>query len=194
MPVAPPAPPPTCVAILLAAGGGERFEGATHKLLAPLRGGPVAARAVKAVLRAGFSHVVVVTGAVPLPLPDHPALHVVHHPGWHAGQATSLQVGLDAARSLGADSVVVGLADQPFITADDWRRVAAAGSAIAVATFDGHRSPPVLLDRSVWPLLPASGDEGARALMRLRPELVSEIPCTGNPGDVDTLEDLARWS
>jgi len=42
--------------------------------------------------------------------------------------------------------------------------------------------------------LPSSGDEGARALLRGSKHAVGEVPCDGHPGDVDTVEDLERWS
>ena len=43
-------------------------------------------------------------------------------------------------------------------------------------------------------LMPVSGDEGARTLMRHRPEMVEAIVVDGDEADVDTLEDLRRWS
>jgi CTP:molybdopterin cytidylyltransferase MocA len=176
--------------VVLAAGGATRFSGDGHKLLAPFRGRPLVTWAVDAATTAALDDIVVVTGSVDVPV-DTP---VVHNPDWASGLASSLRVGVGHARARGHDVVVVGLADQPLVPASAWRSVAAADAPIAVATFDGDRRPPVRLAAAVWDLLPTSGDEGARALMRERPDLVVEVACDGEPADIDTAEDLARWS
>jgi CTP:molybdopterin cytidylyltransferase MocA len=184
------------VGVLLAAGAGSRFTGPTHKLLAPLGDRTVVEASLASVLAAGFSTVVVVTGAVTIPssILDHPGVVVAHNSDWAQGQATSIAVGLRAVRDLGSRVAVIGLGDQPFVTPSAWRAVARTESPIAVATYDGERGNPVRLTDDVWSLLPTTGDVGARALMRLRPELVREVACEGSAADIDTQEDLAPWT
>ncbi len=183
----------TVAAVLLAAGEGSRFHDSTHKLLAQFRGRPLVQWAIEAALEASLTATYVVVGAVELDVPDGAV--VVRNPRWADGQSTSLQAGIDAARRAGHDAVVIGLGDQPLVPPDAWRAVASAiERPIATAVFDGRRRPPVRLAADVWPLLPTSGDEGARVVMRQRPDLVTEVPCVGEPIDIDTLEDLDRWS
>jgi CTP:molybdopterin cytidylyltransferase MocA len=183
----------TTAALVLAAGEGSRFAGEVHKLVAPFRGRPVWEWAVDAAFGAGLDATYVVTGAVQLPLPT--SVVEVHNEAWAEGQATSLAAGITAARAGGHQAVVVGLADQPLVGEEAWREVAAStATPIAIASFDGDRRPPVRLAAEVWPLLPTAGDEGARSLMRKRPDLVTAVPCSGQPIDIDTLEDLERWS
>lgn len=187
------------LAVLLAAGAGSRFAGETHKLLAPLDGRPVLAHALDALVASGLE-AVVVTGPAAVADLVPPGIHVVANERWASGQASSVQVGIAEARRRGHDAVVVGLGDQPFVTGVAWRAVADTDSAVAVATYDGRRGHPVRLGRAVWDLLPGDGDEVGRVVMRGRPELVLEIPCdAGHPradrtADIDTLEDLRRWS
>ena len=48
----------------------------------------------------------------------------------------------------------VGLADQPRVGAEAYRRLVAAhaaGAELAVTTYSGERGNPVLLGRSLWP-------------------------------------------
>ena len=175
------------VAALLAAGAGSRFEGPTHKLLAPFGGRPLYEWALDSVRAAGLP-VVVVTGDVELDLPDDVAR--VDNPDWAGGIATSLQAAVRAAGD--ADAVVIGLADQPRIPTEAWQLVAGTDAPIAVATYHGRRRNPVRLGRAVWPLLPVTGDQGASVLFR--DHAVVEVACPGDPADVDRLEDLEQWS
>ena len=171
-------------------------------------------RSLAAVLAAGFEQVVVVTGAVELwPSPagassDGPSrpeapgqceLVVLHNPDWANGLATSLQAAVSWAQHNDIDAIVVGLADQPFVGTQPWQDVATAIAApgshqIAVATYDAVPANPVGLKQSVWHLLPQTGDEGARQLIRSNHELWVPVPCQGTPSDIDTVEDLKRWT
>lgn len=189
----------TVVGVVLAAGAGRRFlasGGAGPKQRALVRGLPMVVATLAAVTRAGLDEVVLVQGAADLSDLVPMGVVVLDNPRWEEGLATSLHVALDHARAAGHDAAVVGLADQPGVRSEAWAALAIAPSAppIAVATYAGRRGNPVCLHRTVWDLLPTTGDEGARAVMRDRPELVREVPCTGEPHDVDTLEDLDRWS
>ena len=185
--------------ILLAAGTGSRFGGPQHKLLADLDGRPVFAHALDAMFAADVGPPIVVTGAADITAllgerASSAGVVVAHNPHYATGQVSSLLRGVVAASELGARAVVVGLADQPGVTPSAWRAVAAHRGPIAVATYGTKRRNPVLLDRRVWPLLPRSGDEGARVVLRGRPELVHPIACEGLADDIDTVEDLRRWS
>ena len=188
----------TVAAVVLAAGGGTRFAAAdgSHKLVATFRGRPLVTWAVSSAVESGIGPVAVVEGAVALggALPDGVVL--LRNERWAEGQATSLGVAVDWARAEGHDAVVVGLGDQPLLAPSAWRAVSGAPAEppIAVATYDGRRGNPVRLGAAVWDLLSFSGDEGARELMRRRPELVGAVACEGSPADVDTVEDLEQWS
>jgi CTP:molybdopterin cytidylyltransferase MocA len=183
--------------VVLAAGAGARFAGPQPKLLTPWRGRPLVAWAIEHAAAAGLDHTWVVTGAVDLEalglIP--PAVELLANERWAEGQASSLQVAVARARADAVDAIVVGLGDQPLIPAATWRAVAAATDRpIAVATYRGERRNPVRLAREIWELLPAQGDEGARVLIRSRADLVMAVACEGDPTDIDTLEDLARWN
>jgi molybdenum cofactor cytidylyltransferase len=183
--------------VVLAAGGGTRFRAgpdAAHKLLASWRGHPLAWWAVSSALAAGLDRTWVVTGAVDLAGRVPEEAEILPNSAWAQGQGTSLQVAVAKARVEGLDAVVVGLADQPFVPSEAWRAVARCDSPIAVATYDGARRNPVRLSAGVWDLLPKDGDQGARSVIRDRPDLVIEVPCPGDPADIDTREDLKTWS
>ncbi len=193
-------------AVVLCAGGASRWQASAaaaglsvaHKLLAPLRGRTVVEWAVEHALEARLDATIVVSGSVALPvaITTDARVTIVHNPLWIDGQAGSLALGLEACAAIGIDAAVCGLGDQPFIGSDAWELVARSvtDTPIAVATYGGARRNPVRLDAAAWPFVPRTGDEGARTLMRSRPEWVTEVACPGNPADIDTVEDLLSWS
>ena len=75
---------------------------------------------------------------------------------------------------------MVGLGDSPGVTTEIWNKVAEVDADLASARYDGELRPPVRLSASMWPSLPVSGDDGARALMRQRPDLVRPVPVDGD--------------
>jgi CTP:molybdopterin cytidylyltransferase MocA len=188
--------------VLLAAGEGSRFG--QPKALVELNGQTLAARGVGLLRAGGADPILVVTGAVPLALDG---TLTVDNPQWRTGMGSSLRAALqalteaDRGPEIGPDigAVVVALADQPLVGAEAVARLIAAyrgGASVAVAAYDGQPRNPVLLAREHWPevIATATGDQGARAFLRSRPELVTLVECgdTGRPDDIDTPADLAR--
>ncbi len=184
--------------VLLAAGQGSRFGG--PKALIELGGRTLAQRGVDLLRAGGADPVLVVTGAAPVAIAG---TRTVHNPDFRTGMGSSLRAAL---RYLQTDpaapearAVVVTLADQPLVGVEAVARLIAAfteGATVAVATYDGKPRNPVLLARERWAEVAelATGDSGARAFLRARPELVTFIECgdVGRADDIDTPEDLAR--
>jgi CTP:molybdopterin cytidylyltransferase MocA len=188
-------------AVILAAGSGRRFNGddpgATPgaKLLAVVKGHSVLTWALLPALAAGLDDVVVVGGAADLREVVPETVTLLQNDDWPLGLATSLKVGLEWCGAQGHDRAVIGLGDMPGLASGAWRAVAREPEGpIVFATYQGKRGHPVRLDAAIWSMLPLSGDEGARTLARAHPELVREVACVGATDDIDTTEDLQRWS
>jgi CTP:molybdopterin cytidylyltransferase MocA len=203
----------TVAGVLLAAGEGSRFG--RPKALVELDGQTLSARGVNVLRTGGADPILVVIGAAQVNLDG---IHTVYNEQWRTGMGSSLRAALraltDAEGAEGAEgpqdrtaatlpvdvgAVVVALADQPLVGTDAVARLIAAyrgGASVAVAGYHGKPRNPVLLAREHWPevIAAATGDQGARAFLRARPELVTLVECgdTGSPDDIDTAADLDR--
>jgi len=185
--------------VLLAAGQGSRFG--RPKALVELDGQTLAERGVSMLRAGGADPVLIVTGAAQVDLSPESQARIVYNREWRTGMGSSLRAALRALTELevGPDvgAAVVALADQPLVGAEAVGRLIAAyqaGAAVAVAAYGGKPRNPVLLAREHWPevIAMATGDQGARAFLRARPELVTPVECgdTGRPDDIDTPADL----
>ena len=185
--------------MLLAAGQGSRFG--RPKALVELDGQTLAERGIGMLRAGGADPVLIVTGAAQVELGPANQVRTVYNDEWRTGMGSSLRAALrvladpDVGAEVGA--AVVALADQPLVGAEAVSRLIAAyqaGAGVAVAAYDGRPRNPVLLAREHWPevIAMATGDQGARAFLRARPDLVSVVECgdTGRPDDIDTPADL----
>jgi molybdenum cofactor cytidylyltransferase len=182
---------------VLAAGRGERLGGRTPKPLITLGDRTLLDWTLAAAMATDLRPVVLVVGhrgaAVRRAAP--PGTVVVRARRWRRGIAHSLGAALEALDHWApVGAACVGLADQPLVGAEAYRRLVAthrAGALLAVATYHGVRGNPVLLDRSLWhEARKLRGDVGARALMDHHPVIEVDCTGTGDPTDVDTLDDL----
>jgi CTP:molybdopterin cytidylyltransferase MocA len=185
--------------VLLAAGQGSRFG--RPKALVELDGQTLAERGIGMLRAGGADPVLIVTGAAQVDLGLEYQVRAVGNDDWRTGMGSSLRAALNALADpdVGPDvgAAVVALADQPLVGAEAVRRLIAeyqAGASVAVAAYDGRPRNPVLLAREHWPevIAMATGDQGARAFLRARPDLVTLVECgdTGRPDDIDTPADL----
>lgn len=177
-------------ALVLAAGGGSRYLGPSHKLLARYQGRPLIATTLDAVARASFDEMAVVTGAVEFAEFVPSGMAVLANPDWANGLSSSLRVGIAWARERGHAAVVIGLGDTPGVPTSAWEALRSCEAEVAVASFAGQLRPPVRLGAAMYSEIPTEGDVGARVLWH-RPGTI-EVPCDGDPGDIDTLADLER--
>lgn len=190
--------------IVLAAGESRRM-GRPKAGLQVTPGGPTFAAAVVELLRQShIDHVTVVAGAHPAAvrsaLDGVPGVSVVEHPGWAAGQLSSLRAGLTAVEVPELDAVVVALVDCPRVRPVTLQMLIAVWTATrapivrpAIGSRHGH---PVIFDRAVFDdLRTAPLDRGAKAVIAQWRAEVRDV-AVDDPGvlaDIDTPDDYAAF-
>jgi molybdenum cofactor cytidylyltransferase/nicotine blue oxidoreductase len=175
---------------VLAAGAGTRMGEPKATLV--VDGSRLVDRAVGVLRTAGCEPVYAVTRAGV----DVPGAVAIVNPEPDRGQRSSLELAVGAAAS--AEALAVVLVDVPGLRAEAVRNVIDAWrpGRIAVGTSEGRRAHPIVMAPDLWRLAVdlAGPDEGARGLLRGRPDLVDEVPVESDPTDLDTPDDLRRWS
>ena len=185
----------TDAAVVLAAGAGSRFGGG--KLLAPLGGRPVLQHVLDAVAAAGLERVVVVLGSDAAAVEGAVAWRAerrVVNPDPMRGLASSVQIGI-AALDADVDRAVVVLGDQPRVPAVAFAGLLGApvdpARPVVVPVYPDDRGHnPVLLERAAFASASdLAGDRGFGPWIVAHPELVREVPVSGQNPDMDTRSD-----
>ena len=121
---------------------------------------------------------------------------IVVNPFWESGLAGSIRLGVERAEEEGADSVLLLLADQPWLNSEVIRRfldrVNGQTDLIISARYDGILGAPMMFGSDWFPQLKnLEGDQGARNLVPQEGGRVEVIDWSEGAIDVDTPEDLA---
>ena len=193
----------TVGAVLLAAGAGARLGGRPKSLL-ELGGVPLIRRQLIALSGAGVDELVVVLGHhADLIEPQVTAfpVTVVRNPRPEDGPVSSLRIGLTALSGK-LDAVLVALADQPLINAQDisslisaWKQ-RAPGSQVLVPQVGGEPGNPVMFSADVREqILAGAANVGCKQWRAAHPEAVAWFETDNRrfKVDIDTPEDIAAF-
>jgi molybdenum cofactor cytidylyltransferase len=179
-------------AVVLAAGGSTRMG--TQKLLLPLASEPLVRRTVRQICEAGFDDVLVVLGseheATLAALDGLTVRHAVNLQ-FASGMGSSFRTAVDHLPD--SDAAMFALADQPFVTSDEYRRLLDAyrrqAPAIVSVRYGEVMAPPHLFTREFFP------EHGARSVLQRHIERTLVLQFAPDLlVDIDTPEDyeLAR--
>lgn len=188
--------------LILAAGASRRMNG-PDKLLMQVGGVALLHHVVRRAVATG--HPVFVTlpvgNAARREVLDGVDVQIIEVPDADLGMAQSLRTGLQVI-SPDAAGLLVGLADMPDLTSDDYLSLINGFAADPdkgihrAATQDGAAGNPVLLPKwALNELDEIQGDVGARQLLRQHAGRVRLVRLPGNHAitDLDTPKDWAAW-
>jgi molybdenum cofactor cytidylyltransferase len=185
--------------IVLAAGGSSRLG--RPKQFIRLGGRTLLARSVAIAEHVTPSHVIVVVGASRarariVVRRCAPRATVVVNAQWRDGMSGSLARGLEALPET-AQAALLLTVDQPLVTERHLNRLIALWSRrpsrAAAASYASRVGVPAILTRQIWKAARhASGDVGAREILRSNGDRVTNVELPEAAIDVDTPKDLAR--
>src|SRR5262245_8880262 len=170
-------------AIVPAAGLSARMG--QNKLLMRFDGKSLIEHAVDTLMTSGVDEIIVVLGHEANRIRsqlEEKNVHFVDNPDYRTGLSTSVRAGIEAAPK-GSDAMMIYLADQPLLEADEIRclilafaEAKRAGKSIVVPFFGNERGNPVILDASYREMvLDIVGDVGCRRIVKKHPEQVFAV-------------------
>ncbi len=191
------------IAILLLAAGSSSRLGRSKQLLS-IAGQPLLLKSVEAAIESGIKNIIVVLGAneeAHHQVIKGTGIHMVVNTDWKKGMGNSLKAGLSYVlqQTPKTEAVITMVCDQPLITSDQLKKLIAehesSRSTIVASFYQGVAGVPVLFHRTLFSELLSMPDEaGAKKIIQQHPHLVKTVPFPGGEIDIDTDDDLKKFS
>lgn len=169
------------------------------KQLLPYQNNNLLQHAIDTASGTGFSPVIVVLGARAneiVPTMKNDNIITAENEEWQEGLGSSVRAGISTLMKYTpeADSVILMLCDQPFVTSALLKQLAETKAAtnknIIASMYRDTAGVPVLFDGSFFPdLLQLRGQEGAKKLLLQYAEDVATVLFPEGAVDIDTPED-----
>lgn len=165
-----------------------------------LDGQPLVRRAVYSARDAGAYQIIVVVGAlaesVIAAVGDLTNVAFALNRDWKSGLASSLAVGIAAAKRIRLDGVLVATTDQPLVATASLRKLIdtfESGRRIVASAYDNIVGVPAVFGTEHFDdLMKLEADEGAGRWLRTRPNEVTTIAIDNASIDIDTPADVTR--
>jgi len=182
-------------AVVLAAGASTRMG--TQKLLLPFGGEPLIRRTVRQISDAGFDDVLVVLGHAhekTMAALDGLAARYAINAQYESGMGSSFRTAVEHLPD--SDVAMFALADQPFVTTNEYRTVLDTyrlhTPAIVSVRYGDIMAPPHLFEKEFFPEL-AQLQHGARSLLQKYHDRATVLHFGADLlMDIDTPEEYER--
>jgi molybdenum cofactor cytidylyltransferase len=191
------------IAILLLAAGSSSRLGRSKQLVS-IKGQPLLLKSMNAAIETGIENIIVVLGAneeAHRQVIKDTGIHMVVNTDWKKGMGNSLKSGLSylLQQLPRAEAVITMVCDQPLINSDHLIKLVSeyksSESVIVASFYQGVAGVPVLFDRTLFSELLSMPDEaGAKKIIQQHPHLVKTVPFPGGEIDIDTDDDLKKFS
>lgn len=184
-------------AVILAAGGSNRFGGL--KQLLEYNGMSLLRRSVETARAAFSERVHVVLGPKELKMQrelNELEITMLSNPNWESGLASSIKVGLKAVPDE-CSAVLFMLCDQPLITVQHLGELIAlwqGNQDKIIASHDEEiETEPAIIPRNYFPeILKLYGDQGIKQVLNVQTEHTLHVSIPEAAIDIDTQEDYMR--
>ena len=184
------------LSILIPAAGASSRLGQTKQLV-NYKGKSLIQNAVNTAAALAPREIIVVTGANEIAVKyagQHPSVRFIPNPLWQHGMGHSIAIGTGALKPK-SKGVLILLCDQWRLEVQDLELLADKWQSneekIVCANAEGVNMPPVIFPSSCFDLLKnLVGDQGARSLLKARPELVKSVLIKNAAFDLDTTAQL----